>query len=576
MTSPFLTSLRDQLAALTGLEPEALGSLLQRASDPAHGDYAFPCFVLAKKARRNPVELARDLVGRFVPDAWIERAEAKGPYLNFFVRGPAYVEHVLRRIHEQGEDYGSSQAGVGRTVVIDFSSPNIAKPLGVHHLCSTMIGNCLCRVFQCAGYHVAGINHLGDWGTQFGVLLAAYGRWGDASKAASVNGLVELYVRYSRAMEADESLRAEARDWFRRLEKGDEKARTLWERFRQTSLDEFQRVYQRLGVRFDSFAGESFYNDKQEGILGRLREAGLARMSQDALVVDLSDFKMPPCILLKSDEGSLYATRDLAAIDYRLKTYGFDKALYVVGSDQRLHFRQVFKVLELMHHEAAGRCVHVNFGLVLFKDPETGEWSKGSTRRGNLELLEDVLNRAAELALGIIDQNEKKLQFESSKEQIAEGVGIAAVVFNILATSRQKDVKFDWDEVLSFRGQTGPYLQYAHARQASILRRHGKPVTASVSFPRLDDPEEFELVKALDQFPGVIERVTVELEPMILCNYLLELVSLYSRYSQDSLRHKVLSDDPELTAARVLLVSCVRTVLQKGLGLLGIAAPSQM
>lgn len=576
MPNPFFTSIQTRLAELTGLDPAAAGALLQRPSDPAHGDYAFPCFVLAKKERKNPAQLSSDLAGKYTADPWVERAESKGPYLNFFVRRQAYIEQALRQIHGKSQGYGGGEAGAGKTLVIDYSSPNIAKPLGVHHLCSTMIGNCLYRVFQSLGYRAVGINHLGDWGTQFGVLLAAYQRWGDSSKAASVHGLVELYTRYSQAMKEDGSLREEARDWFRRLEKGDESARKLWEQFRQVSLNEFERVYQRLGVHFDSFAGESFYNARLEATVARLRDAGLAKVSQDALVVDLSDYGMPPCILLKSDDASLYATRDLAAIEYRKKTYQFEKALYVVGSDQRLHFQQIFKVLELLHDEAAGKCIHVDFGLVLFKDPEGSEWAKGSTRGGRMELLDDVLDRASELALQIIETNEKKMNFELAKEEIAENVGLAAVIFGILSKSRQKNVKFDWEEILSFKGQTGPYLQYAHARQASILRKYGKEITALVAYTRLDDPEEFELAKMLELFPGAIQRVADELEPMILCNYLLDLVALYSRYSQDSLRHKVLSEDAELTAARVLLVSCIRTVLQKGLYLLGITAPAQM
>jgi len=574
LAGPFIESIITQLASLTGLGNQEVDSLLQRPPDVKVGDFAFPCFSLAKRERKNPAQLASEFAAKFQPDDHIDRAEATGPYLNFFLNRRAYVEHLLRSIHGQGEDFGNSDLGAGRTVVIDYSSPNIAKPLGVHHLCSTMIGNSLCRIHQALGYRVVGVNHLGDWGTQFGVILAAYHRRGVTVEELTVKDLVELYVEYSSAMKEDESLRQEARNWFLRLERGDEEARGLWERFRSTSMVEFSRVYERLNVHFDSFAGESFYNDKMDDVVARLEQAGLSEISQEALIVDLEDYGMPPCILRKSDEASLYATRDLAAIEYRKQTYQFEKNLYVVGADQRLHFRQIFKVLELLGDEAASRCHHVDFGLVLFKAPEG--WAKGSTRAGNLELLEDVLDRASDLALEIIEGNEKKLSFETGKEEIAEAVAIAAVVFGILSTSRQKDVKFDWDEILSFKGKTGPYLQYAHARQASILRKYGKEVTDDVNFDRLDDPEEFELVKLLEVFPRVLKRAVDDFEPSAISNYLLDLAAVYSRYSQDSARHKVVSEDGELTAARVLLVSCVRTVIHKGLYLLGITAPNQM
>ncbi|MDP6354160.1 MAG: arginine--tRNA ligase [Planctomycetota bacterium] len=561
--NPFHSSILSQLSQLTEMESDEINKILQGPADARVGDYSLPCFILAKQLKKNPAQIASELAGRFVPDAYVDRAEATGPYLNIFLNRPAFMEQVLRNIHQQGKDYGSSDAGNGKTITIDFSSPNIAKPLGVHHLCSTMIGNSIYRSFKALGYNVVGVNHLGDWGTQFGVMLSAFMRWGDSMpEDFTVNDLVELYQRYSREMAEDETMAAEAREWFLKLEQGDEVARKHWKRFREVSLREFERVYERLDVHFDSFAGESFYNDKMDSVLERIEGAGLSKISRDALVVDLEDYGMPPCILKKSDEATLYATRDLAAIEFRKAEYNFDKNLYVVGADQRLHFQQLFKVLELLGDEVWERCHHIDFGLVLFKAGDS--YAKSSTRKGNLELLEDVLDRAADLALGIINENEKKLNFETGKEEIAESIGIAAVVFGILSTSRQKDVKFDWDEILSFRGRTGPYLQYAHARQASIIRKHNAEVTDDVKYDRLDDEEEFGLAKLLDQLPDII------------ATYLLDLAAAYSTYSQDSKRHKVISEDEELTAARVLLVSCIRTVLQRGLWLLGIKAPQQM
>jgi arginyl-tRNA synthetase len=573
--NPFHSSIINQLAELTELETDEINKILQGPADARMGDYSLPCFVLAKRLQKNPAQIASELAGRFTPDAYVERAEATGPYLNIFLNRRAFMEHVLRRIHQQGEDYGNSDAGKEKTITIDFSSPNIAKPLGVHHLCSTMIGNSIYRSFKALGYNVIGINHLGDWGTQFGVMLSAFMRWGDSIPADfTVNDLVGLYQRFSREMAEDEAMAGEAREWFLKLEQGDEVAREHWNRFREVSLKEFERVYERLDVHFDSYAGESFYNDKMDGVLERIENAGLSKISRDALVVDLEEYNMPPCILKKSDEATLYATRDLAAIEFRKTEYEFDMNLYVVGADQRLHFQQLFKVLELLGDDVWKKCHHIDFGLVLFKAGDG--YAKSSTRKGNLELLDDVLDRAAELALEITNENEKKLTFEISKEETAESIGIAAVVFGILSTSRQKDVKFDWDEILSFRGQTGPYLQYAHARQASIIRKYGEEVTDEINFDRLNDEEEFGLAKMLNELPDIIARAANDFEPHIIAHYLLDLAAAYSTYSQDSQRHKVISEDEELTAARVLLVSCIRTVLNRGLWLLGIKAPHQM
>ena len=576
MNNPFHSSILSQLSQLTEMESDEINKILQGPADARVGDYSLPCFILAKKLKKNPAEIASELAGRFVPDGHVERAEATGPYLNIFLNRRAFMEHVLRKIHQQGEDYGSSDTGNGKTITIDFSSPNIAKPLGVHHLCSTMIGNSIYRSFKALGYNVVGVNHLGDWGTQFGVMLSAYMRWGDSiPEEFTVNDLVELYQRYSREMAEDETMAAEAREWFLKLEQGDEVASKYWNRFREVSLREFERVYERLDVHFDSFAGESFYNDKMDSVLERIEGAGLSKISRDALVVDLEDYNMPPCILKKSDEATLYATRDLAAIEFRKTEYNFDKNLYVVGADQRLHFQQLFKVLELLGDDVWQKCRHIDFGLVLFKAGDSYE--KSSTRTGNLELLDDVLDRAAEVALEKIEQSKKKMVFETSKEEVAESIGIAGVVFGILSTTRQKDLKFDWDVVLDLEGGlNGPYLQYAHARQASIIRKFGAEVTDSVNFDRLDDEEEFGLAKMLDQLPDIIARAANDYEPHIIATYLLELAKAYSVYSQDSKRHKVLSEDEELTAARVLLVSCIRTILQRGLWLLGIKAPQQM
>jgi len=530
------------------------------------GDYAFPCFPLAKVLRKAPQAIATDLAGAFHPTRLVREARATGPYVNFFVDHVAYNRMGLAAILEQGMAYGATTEGAGKTVVIDYSSPNIAKPFGVGHLRSTVIGNALYQIYAHLGYQVVRVNHLGDWGTQFGKLIVAFKRWGNEADLAThaIQTLYELYVRFHTEVESQPALEDEARDWFKRLEEGDPEARAIWQRFRDLSLQEFARIYERLGIGFDSLAGESFYEPRLEATIERIRQAGLTTVSDQALIVDLQSYNMPPCLLRKKDEATLYATRDLAAAIYRHETYAFTKMLYVVGADQRLHFQQVFKVLELMGFAWAQDCVHVDFGLIKFNATKMG------TRRGNIIFLEDVLERAVELAAQIVDEKNPDLP---DKRAVAEAVGLGAVIFADLSTRRVKDVNFEWEKVLTFEGETGPYVQYTHARACSILRKANRAVALDADCSPLTQDEEFDLVRLLGNYPTVLQRAAESYEPFFVTDYLLTLSERFNKYYHN---YRILTDDPQVREARLLLVKAAQIVLQSGLQRLGIKAPEEM
>src|SRR5215510_3623473 len=530
------------------------------------GDYAFPCFPLARSLRKAPQAIATELATAFQPTALIKEARAAGPYVNFFVDRVAYIRAGLGAILEQGSGYGKSTEGMGKTVVVDYSSPNIAKPFGVGHLRSTVIGNALYRIHMHLGYRVMRINHLGDWGTQFGKLIVAFKRWGNETDLTThaIQTLYDLYVRFHSEVETHPELEDEARGWFKRLEEGDPEARAIWQRFRDLSLQEFARIYDRLGISFDSQAGESFYEPYLDQTIERIRQAGLVSISDEALIVDLRSYNMPPCLLRKKDDATLYATRDLAAAMYRHETYDFWKLLYVVGADQRLHFQQVFKVLELMRFPWAKDCVHVDFGLIRFHDEKMG------TRRGNIIFLEDVLDRAVELAEQIVHEKNPALP---GKRQVAEAVGIGAVIFTDLSTRRVKDVNFEWEKVLTFEGETGPYVQYTHARACSVLRKANQPVRAEVDCTPLTPDEDFALVRLLVDYPAVLRRAAEHYEPFFVADYLLTLAEAFNKYYHN---YRILTDDTRLREARLLLVKAVQVILHSGLHMLGIKALEEM
>ncbi len=546
------------------LEVEKIEQLIEIPPRPEMGDYAFPCFQLSKVMRKAPNMIAEELKNQLSSEGF-EKIENLGPYINFFVDKGEFSKNTIEKILNEKDDYGKSNIGEGKTVCVEYSSPNIAKPFHVGHLFTTAIGNALYKMFKAEGYNTVGINHLGDWGTQFGKLISAYKRWVDeeALEKNPIDELLRIYVKFHKEAEKDPSLEDEGRAYFKALESGDEEAHALWKRFRDLSLKEFQRVYDILGVKFDSLAGEAFYNDKMDAVIDMLKEKNLLVESNGAQVVMLEEYNMPPCIILKGDGASIYATRDLAAALYRKKTYDFYKSIYVVGTPQALHFKQVFKVLELAGNEWAKDCVHVGFGLVKFAD------RKLSTRNGEIVLLDDLLNQSISKTAEIIKDNDSI----EDKEDVAKKIGVGAVIFTYLKNSREKDIVFDWNEILSTEGETGPYVQYAYARAKSILRR-AEDVNAQIDYSKLNSKEEFELVKTLESFNKNILLALDKLEPSIVTRYVIEVAKAFNRFYN---AHSVLNlEDEVLKATRLKLVEASSQVIKNGLALLGIDVVEKM
>ena len=548
------------------LPKEELENLVEVPPDEKLGDYAFPCFVLSKKLKKAPGKIAEELAQKLKATELIEEIYSIGPYINFKVNKTKLAEFVLTEIFDNGESYGPDEIGKGKTILIDFSSPNIAKPFGIGHLRTTMIGNALYHIYKKLGFNVIRINHLGDWGTQFGKVILAYKMWGDEQEFLKdpIATLYDLYVRFHKEEEKDPKLEEEARAWFKRLEDQDKEATELWEKFRECSLKEFDRVYQMLGIEFDAFAGESFYNKYMDQTIEEIKAKGLAEISQDALIVNLEKFDLPPCLLKKKDEATLYATRDIAAAIYRYNTYHFYKNLYVVGTAQKLHFQQVFKVLELMGYTWAKDCVHVDFGWIKFKQEMM------SSRKGNIVLLEDVLNKSIQLARKIIEEKNPDLE---NKDKVAYDVGIGAVIFADLSTRRNKDIDFDWDQALSFDGETGPYVQYTHARLCSLIRKYGKTIKKDVDHQIFSTEEEARLIKLLEDYPRKIKQSADTYEPSIICSYLIDVCSSFNRFYQ---KQRIITEDLRSTQARMLLAKGIQTVLKNGLSILGIKVPERM
>ncbi|HBL35475.1 MAG TPA: arginine--tRNA ligase [Firmicutes bacterium] len=554
--------------AETNIDAEMIYGLLEYPPNQELGDLALPCFQLSKVLKKAPPLIAAQLQTQIDPAPYFAEVQTAGAYLNFRLAPEPLITNVLGKILECGSSYGAQNLGDGEKIVIDYSAPNIAKPFHVGHLSSTVIGNVLYNIFNFLGFTSVGINYLGDWGTQFGKLITAYKKWGSEAevKQGLIKELTRLYVKFHTEAEADPTLDEEAREWFRKIENGDEEALKLWKWFKEISLEEFQRVYDILGISFDSMAGESFYNDKIKAVVDELKEKNLLEESDGASIVDLEPYGMPPCLILKKDGSSLYATRDIAAALYRKKTYQFSKALYVTGMAQSLHFQQWFKVVELMGYDWAKDLVHVPFGLVNLK----GE--KLSTRTGRVVLLEDLLTTAIQKTLEIIEEKNPDLP---QKAQIAQDVGVGAVVFGALSVNRIKDVTFSWEEALNFDGETGPYLQYTHARACSILRKADFQGETGINFEpeKLNEPAALKVVKTLYLFPERIIAAATEYEPSIICRYLIDLAQDFNWFYHEC---QVLVADQDLSRARLVLVSAVKTLLATGLGLLGIKAPEQM
>ncbi len=547
------------------LPAEEIEASIAEIADDSLGDYAFPCFRLAKTMRMSPVVIAQKLAEQIPSDEVIEKACAVNGYLNVFVNRRGLVEGVLSEIADKGNEYGSSTRGNGKTICIDYSSVNICKSFHIGHLSTTAIGSSLYKLYTALGYNVIGINHLGDYGTQFGKMIVAFKLW-SSKQAVEEKGIAELqrvYVKFHEEEEKDPSLTEQARDWFARIERGDPEAQELFLFFKKITLDDVKEIYNRLNVTFDSWNGESFFNDKMDAPLAMLDEKGLIKESQGAKVVDLSEYNMPPCLLVKSDGSSLYATRDIAAAIWRKNEYDFDKCLYVVAYQQNLHFKQFFKVLELAGMPWAKDLVHVAYGMVSLEDGAM------STRKGNVILLRDVINKAVEKAGEIITAKNPDL---ANKDKVAEQVGIGAVLFSALENSKIKDITFTFDRVLNFDGETSPYLQYTHARCNSILAKataNGVEADANA----LDNAETVRLCKLLAAFPQAIEDAALKYEPSILSALLIDIAQGFNRFY---IEHRVLSDNLAEQAARLQVVRATEIVLKKGLSLLGIEAPEQM
>ena len=532
---------------------------------PELGDFAFPCFRLAKIMHKAPNLIAEDISKNIINDN-IEKIDVQGAYLNFFMKKDAFIKTMFDKISEEG--FGSSEIGKGKTICIDYSSPNVAKNFHVGHLRTTVIGNSLYKIFSKLGYKVERINHLGDWGTQFGKLIVAYKNWGDEAviKEKGIEELMRLYVLFHKEAEQNPELEDEARAWFNKMEKGDEEALRIWKWFLDISLEEFKRTYALLGVEFDHYTGESFYRDKTDAIIKELDDAGLLSDSEGAKIVDLSEYDMAPCLILKNDGSTIYATRDLAAVKYRKETYNFYKALYVTGQEQKLHIKQVFKVVELLGNEwAKDSLVHIPYGLVSLG----GE--KLSTRDGNVIYAEDILKEAISKIRSTIEEKNPNL---ADKDEVARKVGVGAVIFNDLYNQRIKDVSFKWSHILNPEGETGPYVQYTYARCSSILRNVSDyKFSSDIDFSLLSDQASIDLIKELYRFPDVVLSASEAYEPHYVSRYAIAVAQAFNKFYHDN---KVLVDDIELRNSRLSVVYLTRKVIRDAMDLLGIECVEEM
>ncbi|PAF36648.1 arginine--tRNA ligase [Terribacillus saccharophilus] len=536
---------------------------IERPKQLHHGDYAFPCFALAKEKRQSPQSIAAELAAELSLEEF-SAITAVGGYVNFTLNKKLAGSSVVKDIHQQRVAYGSTAIGQGQTVTIDLSSPNIAKPFSMGHLRSTVIGNSISLLLEKQGYEVVRINHVGDWGTQFGKLICAYEKWGEEAKvrANTIPELLKLYVRFHKEAAQDEQLEQEGRDWFRKLEQGDAYANKLWRWFRDVSMEEFGRVYEIMGVHFDSDAGEAFYNDKMERVVKELEQKKLLSMSEGAQVVRLDEFDLPPSLIRKKDGATLYATRDLAAAIYRKETYQFSKSLYVVGHEQSLHFQQLKLVLDKMGYEWAEGINHIPFGMVL------QDGKKMSTRKGKLVLLDKVLEQAIQLAATNIEEKNPNLP---DKEEVARQVGVGAVLFHDLKHERIHDIDFSLEDMLRVEGETGPYVQYTHARACTLLAKGGEiqgvlevdEETAAAAWP---------ILSLLLQFPGAVGNAAINYDPSKIAKYVIDLAQAFNSYYG---KVRILEEDEKL-GARLAVVEAVASVLEEGLRLLGIHAPRQM
>lgn len=546
------------------LTSEEISQLIEIPPKPEMGDFAFPCFRLAKSYHKAPPMIAQDLKESIGDQAFLSEIKVIGGYLNFYVDKAQYAQQIIDK-YNNATDYGCSDQGKDKTICIDYSSPNVAKNFHVGHLRTTIIGNSLYKIFSKLGYKVVRINHLGDWGTQFGKLIVAYKKWGsrEAVEEKGIEELMDIYVKFHEEAEKDDSLNDEARAWFLKMEQGNEEALEIWQWFRDISLKEFMRVYNILGMEFDSFAGESFYRDKTADVIKRLTDDGLLKESQGAMIVPLDEYDMPPCIVAKKDGSSIYATRDLAAILYRKATYNFDRCLYVTGLEQKLHFAQVFKVIELMGNDYTKNLVHIPYGLVSLKS------GKISSRKGNVIFAEDLLRESINKTTSIIEEKNPDIP---DKEEVAKQVGIGAIIFNDLYNQRIKDVIFDWNKLLNFDGETGPYVQYTYARASSVLRKIGE-VPDTIDYTLLTDEASIGLLKEIERYPQVIKDAAERYEPSVIARYSIDLAHAFNKFYHEC---QINVEDEATKYTRTNVVKIARYIIKDALSLLGIQCPEQM
>lgn len=559
----------EKIANAINLDKNEIKQYIEIPPQSDMGDFAFPCFKLAKTLRKSPVQIADDIKEKISEDEYIKKIETKSGYLNFYINNTKLVEEVLEEINNHENDFGKSNEGTGKTVLIDYSSPNIAKPFHIGHLRTTLIGSALYKIYKYLGYNTIGINHLGDYGTQFGKMIEAYKMWGseyDLSEDA-INKMVDMYVRINNLCKEDEAVLERCRENFKLLEEGDKYCTELWEHFKELSLKEFDKIYDILGVKFDSLNGEAFYSDKTDEVVEMLKEKGKLTESEGAEIVDLADEGIEtPCIIKKANGSTIYATRDLAAILYRARTYDFDKCLYVVAYEQNLHFKQIFAVAKYLVDEKYVKGLkHVSYGMVQLP---TGRMS---TRLGNVVKIEDLITETIEKAKEIITTKNPELE---NKDEVAKKVGIAAIIFNTLSTTNNKDQIFDWNTALNFQGETGPYIQYTYVRTKSVLEKVGKiPTVSEVDFSTLTDDSSIKVLKSLYAFKETLEMTVEKNEPAILARYLIEVSQNYSNFYNDN---KVLVEDEKVKNSRAYLTYAVGIVLKTGASLLGIQMPDKM
>ena len=538
-------------------------SMIEYPPNSDMGDLAFPCFRLSKQLRKPPVTIAENIKSEFESDS-VKECISAGGYINFKLKDKIFTDEILACVLSEKEYYGSSDTGKGKSVIIDYSSPNIAKPFHIGHLRSTVIGNAIKKIHQFAGYDCTAINYLGDWGTQFGKVITAYKLWCNDMAEIEENGvfkLAELYVKFTSEAEKDNSLNDEARKWFALLEQGDEEAINLWCKFKDISLKEYKKTYELIGVEFDSYDGESFFNDKMEAVVEELKEKNLLKLDQGAQIVDLSEYNMPPCLILKSDGATLYPTRDIASVLYRKKTYDFYKNIYITDMRQILHFAQWKKVTELMGYNFAEDCVHVPFGLMSFGGESLG------TRKGTMLLLDTLFNMAIEKVEKIIEEKSPHFSGEEKKD-IAKKVGVGAIIFNDLANGRMKDISFNWEETLNFDGNSGPYVQYTYARICGVLNKAGQKTDAVPDGGIILNSLEKELIKTMALFPEKVIVALREYEPSVISRYLLDLCAVYNRFYHECSVLKAESDS--IKALRLALCEAARYTIGNGLSLIGL------